>query len=199
MRGVTESIGKWSRTRPHQELFYRAIGGPTFHGKALEVGCEDGDDCIYLKKKGIDITGIDPKKGAIESARKKATQLGLDIPFIHADPSKLPFKSGSFDALYSKYDMRKLEEKRVIPEMARVLKKGGILYLACGIGSFDTKRKAVDPKKPKAIRWHTRKKKVMKIVEKYFDVIEEQKYEAPATKPFPQHIHKDYFIIAKKR
>jgi len=199
LKGPKESIGKWSKLTPHKELFYRAAGSRSFFGKALEIGCEDGVDCFYLTKKGFDITGVDSKKGAIGSAKKRALMLRMPITFIACNPSKLPFKNSSFDAVYTKYSMRKLREKRVIPEIARVLKKGGIAYFACGIASIDTKRKAVDPKQPRPIKWHARKKDIVKILEKNFEIIEMQKYSVTATKPSPTHVHKDFFLVARKK
>ena len=47
---------------PHEELqkIILSVAGPP--GKALEIGCGDGRDAIFLAKNGFDVTAFDRKR-----------------------------------------------------------------------------------------------------------------------------------------
>lgn len=58
-------------------------------GKALEVGCGTGDNCIYLAEHGWAATGVDFVDRAIAKARAKASTAGAQATFVQADVTKL--------------------------------------------------------------------------------------------------------------
>lgn len=100
----------------------------------LDVGCGTGAHLLELAKDGFQVTGIDVSTTAINLARstfKKQHEVGkFYIGNIH---KKLPFKTGSFDAVIC---LRTLnhgnfkEIKATAGEMQRVLKKDGIAYIS---------------------------------------------------------------------
>lgn len=51
-------------------------------GKILELGCGAGDVSIKLAQRGFEVTGIDISPTAIEWAKEKSKELGLEIQFI---------------------------------------------------------------------------------------------------------------------
>lgn len=73
----------------------------------IDIGCGTGTEAIALAKKGVSVVGIDPAKGMIEQARKKAKQANLkNVQFhvLHArDLYKLPELCGihKFQGAYS--------------------------------------------------------------------------------------------------
>ena len=56
-------------------------------GRALDVGCGEGADVIWLAEQGWDATGIDLSTTAIERARKAADDRGAKAEFAVADVS----------------------------------------------------------------------------------------------------------------
>ena len=58
-------------------------------GKALDLGCGTGTNCIYLAQHGWDAVGIDFVPRAINMAKKKASVAGVAVRFIVGDVTRL--------------------------------------------------------------------------------------------------------------
>jgi ubiquinone/menaquinone biosynthesis C-methylase UbiE len=111
---------------PGRELTQRLKSGK----KVLDIGCGAGKVSDYLFKKGYSVTGIDINIKALKEARK----INKNINYKKADiTSKIPFASGTFDAVVVPYVftsiISKEEQKIGAKEIKRVLKKGGYLWL----------------------------------------------------------------------
>lgn len=66
-------------------------------GRALDLGCGTGTNCIYLARHGWRAVGIDFSILAVWLARLKARRLGADCRFYRADVTDLSFLEGPFD------------------------------------------------------------------------------------------------------
>lgn len=64
---------------------------PKAHGRVLDIGCGAGRHMIGLRKRGLEVAGIDPSPGAVEVCRER----GLDVSV--GDIDSLP--AGPFDTL----------------------------------------------------------------------------------------------------
>lgn len=103
--------------------------------KVLEVGCGNGYYLSLLNRVGIklDLTGVDIDQLALNDAIKFIGDNKVKV--ILANAAKLPFKDNSFDKVVMSEVIEHVdEEKKVLQEIYRVLKKGGILTLTtCNI------------------------------------------------------------------
>lgn len=91
----------------------------------LDVGCGDGALVEKLARTGADVTGVDADPAAI--ARAKRRNVGK---FLAASGTSLPFPDGSFDGVCAVTVLCLVPSPdRVIAEMARVLKPGGVCIL----------------------------------------------------------------------
>jgi SAM-dependent methyltransferase len=54
-------------------------------GPVLELACGTGRLTVALKKKGVDITGLDLAAPMLEQARAKAAAAGLELPLVRGD------------------------------------------------------------------------------------------------------------------
>lgn len=96
--------------------------------KVLEIGVGTGGTACYLAEEiKCQVTGIDISKYMIDRARRKRKSKNLDINFKQADAHELPFQDRTFDAVIAECVLSLLDKKRVLNEIARVLKPGGIL------------------------------------------------------------------------
>ena len=85
------------------------------------------------------VVGIDLAERMLAVAGRKATKLGLsNIDFQTGDASKLPFESGRFNAVTTRFCLMFLPDvSKGLEELARVLKGGG--YLAAAVWSTPDK------------------------------------------------------------
>lgn len=97
--------------------------------KVLDVGASTGIIDNELAKHFGKITGIDIDKGAIAHARK--TFKPKNLVFKHEDAMDLSFKDNSFDLVICTHVYEHVPDSRVLfKEIYRVLKPGGVCYLA---------------------------------------------------------------------
>jgi 2-polyprenyl-3-methyl-5-hydroxy-6-metoxy-1,4-benzoquinol methylase len=61
-------------------------------GKVLDAGCGLGDNVIYLARRGYSVTGFDSSPTAIEQARTRASEAGVQARFDVADVTELTAK-----------------------------------------------------------------------------------------------------------
>jgi len=109
-------------------------------GCVLDVGCGWGYNLFLLRGLGFEPVGIDIVQNDFPAARRVAEANGVSLHLAGADVSRLPFRSGSFEAVTSVETLEHVfrdDRKRAFDEMARVLAAGGGLSLSTpNYGSF---------------------------------------------------------------
>jgi len=120
---------------PWYKLFFkRAFVGPAqlalqeVSGRVLDVGCGDGIITRTLKKSSphLRFFGIDINKNQIA----KAISENSDIRYTVASGEKLPFAKDHFSAVVCFEVLEHVDRiDKVVHEIGRVLKKGGVFYL----------------------------------------------------------------------
>lgn len=97
---------------------------------AIDIGSGTGALCNVLHEQGLSVTGIDPAKGMIETAKKKS--MHKEIKFIEANVlDGLPFEDKSFDVSISSFvahGLNKNERQKMYDEMERITKHLVIIY-----------------------------------------------------------------------
>lgn len=68
------------------------IEGPTAlpPGRALDVGCGTGTQAVYLAEHGWQVTAVDAVQRALERARRRAKERGVEVRLIAGDVASLP-------------------------------------------------------------------------------------------------------------
>ncbi len=99
-------------------------------GRILDLACGTGRIAIPLARRGFEVAGIDISRGALEIARSAAPTLD----FRHGDMRELPWDDASFDGVVNVwtafgYFETQEEDERVVAEVARVLRPGGVFVL----------------------------------------------------------------------
>ena len=82
-----------------QPVVIEAERAGRFYGAVLDVGCGLGENAIHLASQGHQVTGIDAAPAAIEQARERARQCGVDVSFAVADATSLAGFEGRFDSV----------------------------------------------------------------------------------------------------
>ncbi|HLF08321.1 MAG TPA: methyltransferase domain-containing protein, partial [Dehalococcoidia bacterium] len=84
---------------PREELVALVASGRIAPCRAIDLGCGTGANAIYLAQKGFEMTGVDYAAAAVEKARARATEAGVQVDFIVDDLTDLRHVSGTFDFL----------------------------------------------------------------------------------------------------
>ena len=127
-------------TALHDALIDQA--GPRPGQRILEIGCGTGNLALRVKARQPDaqVTGLDPDRGALTRARRKATRRGLAVGWDHGFAEQLPYRDGAFDRVLSALMLHHLSaETRIaaLREVRRVLVPGGVLHLLDFGGATD--------------------------------------------------------------
>jgi SAM-dependent methyltransferase len=99
-----------------------------FHGKRLlEIGCGMGTDLLQFARGGARCTGIDLTPRSVEITRHRFRLYNTKGAFMISDGERLPFRSDSFDVVYSNGVLHHTPDTAgAIREVHRVLRPGGV-------------------------------------------------------------------------
>ncbi len=75
----------WTTGIPDPFLVSLITNGTIKPCRALDIGCETGNESIYLAQNGFKVTGIDLSEKAIEEATSRATLLSLNLELSVGD------------------------------------------------------------------------------------------------------------------
>jgi len=96
---------------------------------ALEVGCGGGFMTEEMARMGFATTGVDPSEPSLRVAAEHARRSGLDIRYRTGVGESLPFEDRSFGAVFCCDVLEHVRDlPKVISEISRVLKPGGVFY-----------------------------------------------------------------------
>ncbi|BEP14191.1 class I SAM-dependent methyltransferase [Acidothermaceae bacterium B102] len=72
-------------------------------GRALDVGCGEGADALWLAGLGWDVTALEPSGVALERAARHARDVGLTVRWVHAELVAAGLPAASFDLVTAHY------------------------------------------------------------------------------------------------
>ena len=99
-------------------------------GRVLEIGPGPGLLLSRLAGRYPMAVGLDLSTGMLRQAQKRLQGADLPVHLSRANALDIPFASGSFDAVVTTFALSAIPDGiGAIGEMARVLKKGGVLAL----------------------------------------------------------------------
>jgi SAM-dependent methyltransferase len=115
----------WSG-RPNGRLVAEAIG--LTPGRALEIGCGEGADAIWLAQRGWTVTAIDVSEVAICRAREASDPASTSVEWICADVLETPFSTGWFDLVSMQYPaLPKAGGEAAVKRLLATVRPGGLL------------------------------------------------------------------------
>ncbi len=107
-----------------------AFAGVAPRGLALDLGCGEGRNAIWLAEQGCPTTGVDYSSVAIERARRLARQRGVGVRFLEADVTAWAPEPGAYALVIVSYLQLPNEDLlKVWRSAAAALDVGGELFL----------------------------------------------------------------------
>jgi SAM-dependent methyltransferase len=115
----------WSG-RPNGRLVAEVAG--LTPGRALDVGCGEGADAIWLARNGWSVTAIDVSGVAIARAREAAGLADASVEWVRGDVLETAFPVGSFDLMSVQYPaLPKAAGDAAVRSLLGAVRKGGVL------------------------------------------------------------------------
>lgn len=101
-------------------------------GRALDLGCGEGADAVWLAERGWNVVAVDVSETALGRARGAASSRGVSdrIDFIQLDLSD-SFPDGTFDLISSQFlhSTVRLDRQRILADAAHAVRPGGLLVI----------------------------------------------------------------------
>ena len=115
----------WSG-RPNGRLLAEVAG--LIPGRALDVGCGEGADAIWLARSGWTVTAIDISDVAVSRAREAAELVGVAVEWVCGDALQTSFSVGSFDLVSMQYPaLPKAAGEAAVRALLDTVRPGGLL------------------------------------------------------------------------
>jgi len=123
----------WDIGRP-QPAFVRLAAGGALTGALVDAGCGTGEHTILAACRGARALGIDVSSRAIEIARRKAAERGVDASFQVLDALRLDTLGAAYDTIIDSGLFHVFDDTaraRYVTAVHAVLRPGGHLHLMC--------------------------------------------------------------------
>ncbi|MBO0677392.1 class I SAM-dependent methyltransferase [Mycolicibacterium sp. S2-37] len=117
-------------------------------GRALDVGCGEGADAVWLASRGWAVTGLDVSRVALERAADRATEAGVEVTFIHDDLVSAELPAAGFDLVTAQYPaLRSSADRAAERAITAAVAPGGVLLVVhhTGFDGEEAKARGFDP------------------------------------------------------
>lgn len=95
------SVSEFFSGAPNPSLIDEAGALPP--GRALDVGCGEGADAVWLARRGWEVTGLDVSQVALDRAAARAATAGVQVSWVHAGVVEAALPPDSFDLVCAQY------------------------------------------------------------------------------------------------
>ena len=123
----------WDIHRP-QPAIQRLANAGQMTGDVLDAGCGTGEHALLAAAMGANAYGVDLSRVAVERARRKAVERGLDARFDAGDVLTMPLSDTGFDVVIDSGLFHVFDDDnraRYVAVLADAIRPGGRCYLAC--------------------------------------------------------------------
>lgn len=117
-------------------------------GRALDVGCGEGADAVWLAQQGWEVTGLEVSQVALKRSAARAEQAGVAVQWVHSGLMHAGLPPASFDLVVAHYPAlpssdRHDTERTLLESVA----PGGRLLMVyhAGFDSDEARARGIDP------------------------------------------------------
>jgi len=123
----------WDIGRP-QPAFLALTDEGLVRGSVFDAGCGTGEHTLLAAARGASAYGVDMSPTAIERARAKAAERGLDVRFDAGDLLSLPLPTAAFDTVLDSgvfHSFDDEERPRYVSVLSAIARPDAVLCLMC--------------------------------------------------------------------
>ena len=123
----------WDIGRPQKE-FVDLVRRGEITGSVLDIGCGTGEHALFFAGEGYAVWGIDSTPLAIQKAREKADERGLQVHFLVLNSLALSMLNRKFDTVTDSGLFHTLsdEDRPVfLDSLANILSPAGKYFMLC--------------------------------------------------------------------
>lgn len=175
-------------------------------GNALDIGCGDGRDTLFLANVGFFITALDLSNVALEKLKRFAESIGIGkkINTVNCDVRVWDFPRFHFDLVTSAVCLDHITKEDLLPLFEKIvmsLKPGGIIFFE--VHTVDDPGFGIVPGKASElsnmILHYFQHNELLKLVEQEFEIIRyEEKVEEDKSHG-KVHFHGFANVLARKK
>ncbi len=103
-------------------------------GRALELGCGGGRNAVFLARSGFTVEGVDYSQAAIDWARERTAQAGVDVLLRRQSVFDLGVDAGGYDLVYDSgcfHHIAPHRRRQYVELVTTALKPGGWFGMTC--------------------------------------------------------------------
>ena len=119
---------------PDESLSLWITDGVISPGKAVDLGCGNGRNAVFLAKSGFIVDGVDYSRTATEWAAQRANEASVDVRLHSASVFDVALATASYDLVYDSgcfHHMPPHRRSSYIALVAAALKPGGWFGMTC--------------------------------------------------------------------
>jgi SAM-dependent methyltransferase len=119
---------------PDENLAESVRQGQLKRGKALDLGCGNGRNSIFLAQNGFDVDAVDFSQTAIDWATERIKQAGTPVSLHCQSVFDLQFEPESYDLVYDSgcfHHIPPHRRRQYVELVSKALKPGGWFGLTC--------------------------------------------------------------------
>jgi len=99
-------------------------------GRALDVGCGEGADTVWLAGHGWDVTALDVSQVALDRATRHARDAKVEVRLMRSDLVGAPIQPGTFDLVSAMYPaLRRTPTNEAERVLIAAVAPGGVLLV----------------------------------------------------------------------
>lgn len=121
-------------TSPDESLAEWVDAGPIPLGLALDLGCGNGRNAVFLASRGFSVEAVDYSQSAVDWARQQIAKAGVNVRLVQQSAFDLKLTPGGYDLVYDSGCFHHIPPHRrntYVRLVSNALRPGGWFGLTC--------------------------------------------------------------------